>query len=381
MKQKGVFLRGVLLAGLLAGVMPRLIPVMQAVQIGTEPRTQTAEEPQTVQPENQPEHTEETAEEITVTMPAETAKPELLSYYNIQENGAIPWESESSRAMHFSRPYQNNGTGGGKIVRKHFGAQTGTPFFQLSGAGQVRNCTFWSNADLKAESEKQPALHIPEDGSPAVLLYHTHTTESYPLTASETYGKEFNFRTTEPDKNMVAVGDAIAAALEAEGIRTVHASEIHDFPKWNGSYNNSARTIKEILKKYPSICAVFDIHRDAISNGTTVTAPVCTVNGKQSAQIMIISGCDNGKLNMPDYRENFHFACALQRTAESMFPGLTRPILFDYRKYNQDLTHGSLLIEVGSQGNSLEEACYAGELIGKAVAQTLRNIAENNRIS
>ena len=369
MKQKGLVLRGLFLIGVLAGAVPRLMPLMQAVQIGT------AQEIPAESPAEQPP-VPQYAEEVIVTAPFKE-EPELLAGYDAPaDSGAIVWESEGSRAMHFSRLYQNTGSSGGTIIRKQFGVQTGTQFFRLSGAGQVRNCTFWTNADLKAESEKPPALNVPEDGAPAVLLYHTHTTESFPLTASDTYSENFSFRTTEPDKNMTAVGDAIAAALEAEGIRTVHAAEIHDYPKWNGSYNNSAETIKAILAQYPSICAVLDIHRDAISTGKTVTAPVCTVDGRPAAQIMIISGCDNGKLNMPDYRENFHFACALQRTAEQMFPGLTRPILFDYRKYNQDLTHGSLLIEVGSQGNSLEEACYAGTLAGKALAATLRGMKE-----
>lgn len=363
--------RSGLLAAVCAGILigTRLVPVMQAVQIGAEAPVGIPTET-SASPENELNSAQE---KVTVTMP-ENMVPEMQAgFADIPVSGAIPWESAGSQAMHNARLYQDSGSGGGSIVRKHFGLHSGTQFFSLSGAGQVRNCTSWTNSALKAESEKPPALHIPEDGEPAVLLYHTHTTESFPLTASDTYGAEFSFRTTEPDKNMVAVGDAIAAALEEEGIRTVHAAEIHDYPKWNGSYDNSAKTIKAVLEKYPSICVVLDIHRDAISNGKTVTAPVCTVDGKSAAQIMIISGCDNGKLNMPDYRENFHFACALQRTAETLYPGLTRPILFDYRKYNQDLTHGSLLIEVGSQGNSLAEACYAGELTGKAIAKTLKS--------
>ena len=348
-------------AGILAGT--QLVPIMQTVQIGAVTQDLPAEEEAGTSTPEEPS---------SVTLPVCTVPELQAGFSEAAVCGAIPWESAGSQAMHNARLYQNSGSGGGSIVRKQFGLHSGTQFFSLRGAGQVRNCTSWTNDALKAESEKPHALRLPEDGEPAVLLYHTHTTESFPLAAADTYGKEFSFRTTEPDKNMVAVGDAIAAALEEEGIRTVHSAEIHDYPKWNGSYDNSAKTIKAILEQYPSICVVLDIHRDAISSGSTVTAPVCTVEGKSAAQIMIISGCDNGNLNMPDYRENFHFACALQRTAETMFPGLTRPILFDYRKYNQDLTHGSLLIEVGSQGNSLAEACYAGELTGKAIAQTLK---------
>ena len=124
------------------------------------------------------------------------------------------------------------------------------------------------------------------------------------------------------------------------------------------------------------MCIALDIHRDALADGSTVIAPVCTVDGKQSAQIMIISGCDDGTMGMPNYRENFHLASALQQTAETMFSGLTRPIMFDYRKYNQNLTNGSLLIEIGSQGNTLEEARYAGELVGKSLSETIRQLAE-----
>ena len=367
------FLRGGLLLAAASGILfgARFVPVMQAVTIGSQPAAKPDAE------ETVFSGTPAETALFPETAPTETtsAAPELFAGITA-DSGAIPWESDGSRAMHYARPYQNTGSGGGTIVRKQLSPYSGTQFFSLRGAGQVKNCTFWTNADLKAESEKQPALHLPEAGEPAVLLYHTHTTESFPLSAADTYGADFSFRTTEPDKNMVAVGDAIAAALEREGIRTVHAAEIHDYPKWNGSYNNSAETIEAVLRQYPSVCVVLDIHRDAISSGKTVTAPVCTVNGQQSAQIMIISGCDNGKLNMPDYRENFHLACAIQRTAETMFPGFTRPILFDYRKYNQDLTHGSLLIEVGSQGNSLEEACLAGELFGRALAETLRNLSD-----
>lgn len=350
-----------------------LIPVMQSVEIGTAAEDMPAAEPGM------------TTSRFTETAAAETPLPCAETETVPVQMAAAPEhtdspliireESEGSEAMHGSRAYQSCGDGaGGAIQDSHFGIHSGTPFFALDGGGQVRNCTFWSNADLLAESRIRPEGGIKTDGTPVVLIYHTHTTESYVLEKTGHYDSDFSFRTTEPDKNMVAVGDAIAEALAAEGIGVVHAAEIHDFPVWSGSYGNSARTVKEALAQYPDLRIVLDIHRDAISNGSTVTAPVCTVAGKQSAQIMIISGCDDGTMNMPDYRENFHMASMIEQTAEQLYPGLTRPVLFDYRKYNQDLTHGSLLIEVGSQGNTLEESVYAGSLIGKTLAETIRRI-------
>ena len=92
---------------------------------------------------------------------------------------------------------------------------------------------------------------------------------------------------------------------------------------------------------------------------------------------MLISGCDDGTMGMPDYMKNFHFACRFQEKLESDSPGLTRPILFDYRHYNQDLTTGSLLIEVGSHGNTLEQVQYSGQLIGKSLGELLDSMKED----
>ncbi len=124
------------------------------------------------------------------------------------------------------------------------------------------------------------------------------------------------------------------------GIGVLHDITQHDYPSYNGSYDRSRATVQQYLKKYPSIRVVLDIHRDAIASGDTVTAPVAEINGKTAAQIMIISGCDSGKGNYPEFRKNLRFASALQNRLESDHPGLTRPVLFDYRFYNQDLTTG-----------------------------------------
>lgn len=366
-------------AVLLAGW--RTVPVMEAVTIGgaqneapamaQEPAGHPAESPaQTDVPSGNAESGSVTQPHLLA--PAAEQKPDYPAEI-------INIESDGSKAMWYSRLYQQGDSGsGGDIIDRHFAAQSGSLFFSLPNGGQVRNSTFWSNADLLAESKIMPELPLRTDGTPMVLIYHTHTTESYVAEKTGRYDDSFNFRTTEPDKNMVSVGDAIAEQLAAAGIGVVHAKEIHDFPVWTGSYSNSAETIRSVLEQYPEICIALDIHRDAISDGKTVIAPVAEVNGKQSAQIMIISGCDDGTMGMPDYRKNFHFASRLQETAETMFPGFTRPILFDYRKYNQDLTAGSLLIEVGSQGNTLEEARYAGELVGQALSETIRKLAADS---
>lgn len=289
-----------------------------------------------------------------------------------EDSAVITQESEASVSLHNAKPYPTErNLKDGTIVETHYGIQKGSQFLNLDTAGQVRNCTDWNNDQLLAESRISPDLPLKADGTPMVLIYHTHTTESYELIDRSGVDDSFNYRTTDPTKNMVRVGEAIAEQLSAAGIGVIHAKEIHDYPVWSGSYTRSANTIQSILKANPSICIALDIHRDAISNDTTIFAPVAEIRGEKAAQIMIISGCDDGTLNMPEYRRNFHLASRIQQTMEANFAGLTRPILFDYRKYNQDLTHGSLLIEVGSQGNTMEEARYAGELFGKALRETI----------
>lgn len=260
----------------------------------------------------------------------------------------------------------------GVITAMSYGFFKGESYIDLDKAGQVRNVTGLSNSILLEESRLAPNFKIEKNGEPQVLIMHTHATESYEPYERDFYDKSFNSRTTDPNMNMAAVGDAIAEQLEAAGIAVIHDTTMHDYPSYNDSYDRSRETVENILNEYPSIKIVLDIHRDAIEreSGERI-APVAEINGKKAAQIMIISGCDDGTMNMPDYLKNFRFAALLQQQLESDYSGLTRPILFDYRKYNQDLTTGSILIEVGGHANSVDQAIYSGELIGKSLAKCM----------
>lgn len=264
----------------------------------------------------------------------------------------------------------------GNVIPTSYGAYSGTNYINLDNGGQVRNCTAVSNESLLAESRLLPEFQVELNGTPQVLIMHTHTTESFEPFERPMFDGSFHYRTTDETMNVVAVGNAIAAALEADGIGVIHDTTIHDYPSYNGSYARSAVTVSSILQQYPSICVVLDIHRDAIiaENGDLIQ-PVVEIAGKKAAQIMIISGCDDGTLGMPNYMKNFRFASALQQQLCTDYEGLMRPILFDYRKYNQDLTTGSLLIEVGSHGNSIDQVVYAGALFGESLSRVLLSMA------
>ncbi len=256
----------------------------------------------------------------------------------------------------------------GKIVRKTYTYRTSDTYLELPGGGLIRNCTDIDSGYLLEQCAKKPDFSADTSGMPFVLIMHTHTTECYEDEISDSYGENSVSRTTDLDKSVVAVGEKIADELRAAGIGVIHDETVHDYPRYTGAYDRSAETVKKILEENPTVKIVIDVHRDAIEENGTRYAPAVEINGVSAAQVMMICGCTN----VPQYRYNLRIASRLQSKAEGMFPGLTRPILFDERNYNQELTHGSFLIEMGSDSNSLGEALYSGELIGKALAETIR---------
>ena len=271
------------------------------------------------------------------------------------------------------------GNRSGPIYRKHYGDYVGDDYIDLPGGGMVWNCTSDSAEKLTAAAESQPDIVVtPDVQAPQVLIVHTHTTESYEPYQRSYYDAEYPFRTCDPDYNMIRVGDALAQKLAEHGISVLHDGTIHDYPAYTGAYDRSEVTIRAALEEYPSIKVIIDLHRDAISSADgSRTAPVAEINGRNAAQFMVITGCDDGRFgNMPEYLENFRLACMIQSSAEKLYPGLARPILFDYRNYNQHISTGSLLIEVGSHANSLDEAVYSGELLGDCMADALLKLSE-----
>ncbi len=257
---------------------------------------------------------------------------------------------------------------GGEIVRKTYSYSETSTIVSLPGGGLLRNSTDIDTDYLLEEAEKAVDFTIEIDsGEPQVLIIHTHTTESYEPYARTRYDDSFNSRTTDLNKSVVAVGDEISEALEAAGIAVIHDTNLYDYPQYTGAYDRSAVAIEAYLDEYPSIKIVIDVHRDAIESDGVRYAPICEVDGETAAQVMIIVG----NLNVPNYRYNLRFAAKLQSKLETDYPGLTRPILFTERNYNQELTHASILIEVGSSANSIDEAVYAGKLVGMGLSELL----------
>ena len=207
--------------------------------------------------------------------------------------------------------------------------------------------------DLKAEE-------------PTVLILHSHATESYEKEPG--YEETSPYRTLDTNYNMVSVGERVAQLLEAGGIRVIHDGTLHDYPSYNDAYGNARQTVADILDKNPSICLVLDLHRDAAEdvNGRQKVS-TATVEGEECANLMLVMGSDSGGLSFPDWERNLALAVKLQAQLEQTYPGLCRPIKVVSGRYNQDLSTGALLIEVGTAGNTHAQALRAAEYLAEGI--------------
>ena len=196
---------------------------------------------------------------------------------------------------------------------------------------------------------------------PTVLILHTHTTESYSR-RGEDYKETSAWRTLDENYNMRAIGTLVAEILKENGISAVQDEQIHDYPSYSGSYLRSRQSVREILKEYPTIRMILDLHRDAAGEGGKQLRTVATVDGETSAQLMVVIGT-----NHEAYEENLSLGLKLHVHLEQRSPGIMRPLQLRSQRFNQDLSPGALLIEVGAAGNSHKEARLAATQLAQAI--------------
>ena len=205
--------------------------------------------------------------------------------------------------------------------------------------------------------------------NPLVLIMHTHTTESF---SEETYIKGAPDRNLDETKNITAIGAAIYDVFNKNGINAIHDKTVHDYPSYNSAYQSADATIRKNLNEYKGIKVVLDVHRDGITreDGTKVKL-VTDINGEKTAQIMIVVGTDT---NLPheNWQENFKFASKIQAKGVEMYPSLMRPIDLRKERFNEQLTAGSIIIEVGSNGNTIEEAIRGGQRIAEIISAVIK---------
>lgn len=223
--------------------------------------------------------------------------------------------------------------------------------------------------DIQALLDEGPGLSLPVEGY-QVLIIHTHATEAYTQDGTDVYEESDEYRTTDSRYSVVRVGEELAEALRAYGLNVLHDEGLYDYPSYTSSYVRSGEAIEEYLEAYPGIVMVIDLHRDALGEGDTIYKTVTTAEGMQAAQIMFVMGSDEN-LEHPSWETNLSLALTLHDAAESRFPQLMRPVYLCPYRYNQQLTPGSLLMEVGTAGNTLQEAITAVKLFADAVGPVL----------
>ena len=212
---------------------------------------------------------------------------------------------------------------------------------------------------------------------PQILIIHTHSSEAYSPSGADLYEASDVSRTEDTNFNIVRVGDELTAVLSAAGLHVLHDRGIYDYPSYTGSYTRSGQAVENYLAENPEIEIVIDVHRDSLGENGVIYKTLAEEEGKCSSQMMLVVGTDESGLAHDNWRGNLSLAMYLQNAVSGAHPTLMRPVMLVPQRYNQNLAPGALILEVGSDGNTLQEALNAVRLFGTAAAPALAALVEN----
>ncbi len=187
------------------------------------------------------------------------------------------------------------------------------------------------------------------------IIYHTHTTESYTKSKDYMYQENGVYRTLDTSANMIRIGEEIKKNLQQNGFAVFHDKTIYDYPDYNSSYSKAGKGITKVLEKYKKAKIVLDLHRDAISVNTEQYKPVVQIEGKKVAQFLIVVGTNQGGLKHSEWKENLKLALKIKKLADEKYPGLCRNVILRKERFNQHVTNGAMIVEMGATGNTVEE--------------------------
>ena len=203
-----------------------------------------------------------------------------------------------------------------------------------------------------------------------IVIFHTHSCESYTSSPAYTYTPTGNFRTTDLNFTVTRVGTELETYLKQYGYNVIHNTDYHDYPSYNGSYTKSLQTVEKILQTTSSDI-IIDLHRDAIGSRSDY-APTVKIGDEEAAQIMFVIGTNAGGLYHPNWQQNLKFAIKIQEKAEEMYPGLFKPIMLTTSRYNQHTGKFANIMEVGATGNTLEQCLTSMKYLSKIMAEVIK---------
>lgn len=255
-------------------------------------------------------------------------------------------------------------------------AKTGVNTEVIENAVVNKYTNTYNNVLIKNESNKELTEEIlkPDiqlDNLKDILIFHTHTCESYTQSENYTYEASGNYRTTDLNYSVARVGDEFKKYLINYGYNVNHNKTYHDYPAYTGSYGRSLITVKNELNLNPKTEIVFDLHRDAIGSNANY-APTVKIDDEYASQIMFVIGTDGGGLSHENWQQNLKFAIKVQEKANELYPGLMKPIILRNSRYNQHVTKAASIIEIGATGNTLEQCMVSMKYFSKVLSEVLK---------
>lgn len=244
----------------------------------------------------------------------------------------------------------------------------------ISGGLSIKNTSGY-NIDIDSVLSAGCPIRL-ETGKPQILIIHTHSSEAYSPAGLDKYDDLGTNRTLDQNLNVIRIGKELAKIFEDCGLNVIHDTQVFDYPSYTGSYNRSCEAVEKYLADYPSIKIVIDLHRDALCSDTVTYKTTATEQGVCASQVMLFVGSDASGLEHPNWRQNLSLALYLQNAVCQSYPSLMRPITLTKYRYNQHLSPGSMIIEVGSNGNTLQEALAAIRLFGNAAGPAIAALVE-----
>lgn len=234
----------------------------------------------------------------------------------------------------------------------------------------------YKNVRIKNESkykltEEMVTPNVDFKNKKDIIIYHTHTCESYTPTENNNYIASGNFRTTDLNYSVARVGSELTNNLILYGYNVIHDTTYHDYPAYTGSYTRGLSTITSIINNSSNSEFIIDLHRDALGSNSSY-GPTVQIGDEIVAQIMFVIGTDGGGLEHPNWNNNLKLAIKIQEKANEMYPGLFKPIILRNSRYNQHVTSGACIIEVGATGNTLEECNNSMKYLAKVISEVMK---------
>ena len=321
---------------------------------------------------NNPE--KEISKENTNSLLQSILVSQISTIKGIDEKSSSQKMAEEEKTENLENTEETNGetqeeTGEIKLAKEGLTTEVVTP----NPIAESYNVTY-NNVKIKNQTDYEltneiltPDITIENKN---IVIFHTHSCESYTSSPAYTYTPTGNFRTTDLNFTVTRVGTELETYLKQYGYNVIHNTDYHDYPSYNGSYTKSLQTVENILQTTPSDI-IIDLHRDAIGSRSDY-APTVKIGDEEAAQIMFVIGTNAGGLYHPNWQQNLKFAIKIQEKAEEMYPGLFKPIMLTTSRYNQHTGKFANIMEVGATGNTLEQCLTSMKYLSKIMAEVIK---------